>query len=314
LAARTVKYDALLLLTAAIWGFAFVAQRAGMEHVGPFIFNGIRFALGALVLLPVIALRHRRSSPTATSTSGAPGVAAPTPRGHAWPARAGLIAGLILFAGATLQQSGLVFTTAGKAGFITGLYVVIVPVLGLFWRQRASLQGWIGAVIAVAGLYLLSVGARFTIDPGDALVLAGAFAWAAHVLVIAHFIAGVDSLQLAALQFGVCSILSLAASAFFEQTSLPGLRAAAVPLLYSGFLSVGIAYTLQVVAQRHARPTHAAIILSLEAVFGAIGGTWLLGESLSLRELTGCALMLAAVVVSQLGRRDAPEQGEAWMS
>jgi drug/metabolite transporter (DMT)-like permease len=212
----------------------------------------------------------------------------------------GLVAGLALFLGASLQQVGLVYTTAGKAGFITGLYVVIVPILGLFWRQQPDGGTWIGAAMAAVGLYLLSVTEQFTIQFGDLLELLGAFCWAGHVLIIGWLSPRVDPIRLAAFQYGACSILSLATALSIETLTVSGLTGAAVPILYGGLLSVGVAYTLQVVAQQEAHPAHAAILLSLEAVFAALGGWMILSEAMSPRGLAGCALMLSGMLVSQL--------------
>jgi len=290
---RTFRANALLLITAAIWGFAFVAQRVGMEHVGPFTFNGVRFALGSLSLMPLWLVGRRRR------VSGTRG-------GSSRVLLGGVTAGGALFLGASLQQVGLVYTTAGKAGFITGLYVVLVPLLGLFWRQRVGPGGWLGAGAAAAGLYLLSVRQDFSIDPGDALVLAGAFFWAVHVLVIGWWTSRVAAIELAALQFAVCSALSLLVAVAFETITLDGIVDAGIPILYGGIFSVGVAFTLQVVAQRDAAPTATAILLSLEAVFAALGGWALLEETLSPRGLFGCALMLAGVLVSQLWRGTPP--------
>lgn len=288
---RTLKSDALLMLTATIWGFAFVAQRVGMEYVGPFTFNGVRFALGSLSLVPLMLLKRKNPSAIAALLP---------PADRQTVAWGGALAGLVLFMGASLQQVGLVHTTAGNAGFITGLYVVIVPLLGLFWRQRPDLGTWIGALLAAAGLYLLSVTAAFEIAFGDLLVLVGAFFWAAHVLIIGWLSPRIESIQLACIQFAVCSLLSLITAAALETMTLQGLMGAALPILYGGLLSVGVAYTLQVVAQRDARPAHAAIILSLESVFAALGGWLLLGELLSARALAGCSLMMAGMLLSQL--------------
>lgn len=288
---RTLKSDALLMLTATIWGFAFVAQRVGMEYVGPFTFNGVRFALGSLSLVPLMLLKRKNPSAIAALLP---------PADRQTVAWGGALAGLVLFMGASLQQSGLVHTTAGNAGFITGLYVVIVPLLGLFWRQRPDLGTWIGALLAATGLYLLSVTAAFEIAFGDFLVLVGAFFWAAHVLIIGWLSPRIESIQLACIQFAVCSLLSLITAAALETMTLQGLMGAALPILYGGLLSVGVAYTLQVVAQRDARPAHAAIILSLESVFAALGGWLLLGELLSARALVGCSLMMAGMLLSQL--------------
>jgi len=275
----------MLLAAAAIWGFAFVAQRVGMRHIGPLTFNGVRFALGTAILVPVVLGRMR-----AGRKGWSPGVR-----------RAGLGAGLLIFAGSTLQQFGIVWTTAGKAGFITGLYVVFTPLIGLLFGQRTSGRAWFGAALALAGLYLLSARGPLAIDPGDGLVLLSAFFWAGHVLWVGHAARRVDPLQLALLQFGICAGLSLAGGLLFEDTAPAALGAAAVPILYAGLFSVGAAYTLQVLAQRHARPTPAAIILSLESVFAALGGWLLLDEVLPLRGVLGCALMLVGVIAAQLG-------------
>lgn len=289
LTSKTLKAEMLLLLAAIIWGFAFVAQRVGMDHVGPFTYNGVRFMLGALSLLPLLWLGRRAAAPIS------PGGWRPILGG-------GLLAGLILFAGASLQQVGIVYTTAGKAGFITGLYVVIVPLLGLLWGHRTPWSTWIGAALALAGLYLLTLTDDLTLAEGDGLVLIGALFWAAHVLVIG-WLSGrhIEPVLLACLQFVVCAVLSLATAAATETVTLAGLWGGAMPILYGGLLSVGVAYTLQVVAQRDAPPAHAAIILSLETVFAALGGWLLLDEILSGRGLLGCALMFAGMLLSQLG-------------
>ncbi len=288
---RTLKADALLLVTAGIWGFAFVAQRVGMEYVGPFTFNGVRFALGSLSLVPLLFWRPNgnRSPDGKKAEEGSVAVLL-----------GGGLAGLLLFSGASLQQVGLVYTTAGNAGFITGLYVVIVPVMGLMFGQQTTSGTWIGACLAAVGLYLLSVTKGFTIAWGDFLELAGAFFWAAHVLVIGWLSPRMAAVKLAIVQFAVCALLSLITAAAIETIALPAIRQAAVPILYGGVGSVGIAYTLQVVAQKNAHPTHAAIFLSLEAVFAAFGGWLLLNEVLSARGLLGCALMLAGMLLSQL--------------
>jgi drug/metabolite transporter (DMT)-like permease len=283
----------LLLLAAAIWGFAFVAQRVGMRHLGPLTFNGVRFALGALVLLPIM-IRGLPGRP--------PG---PPPSSVEWRRiwKAGLIAGTVLFCGATLQQYGVVFTTAGKAGFITGLYVVFVPLLGLFLGQRANRHIWAGALLAAAGLYLLSARGIVGIDPGDGLVLISAVFWAVHVLLIGRWSGQMPPVRLAVAQFTVVAILSSVGAVIFEDIDLGAIRAAAVPIIYAGVFSVGVAYTLQVVAQREAKPAHAALILSAEAVFAALGGWLILQEGLGVRALIGCAMMLGGIVLAQVERR-----------
>ncbi|HVO83362.1 MAG TPA: DMT family transporter [Syntrophobacteria bacterium] len=289
---RTIyRADGLLLLAAAVWGVAFVAQRVGMNHVGPLTFNGVRFALGVLTLLP-LALTEREKTVT---LSGPPLTTGQTVWG-------GVLAGMVLFAGATLQQVGLMYTTAGKAGFITGLYVVIVPLLGIIWKQRPSRGSWAGALLAATGLYFLSVTEELTLAPGDAWELAGAFLWAGHVLVLGWLSPRAKVIRFASIQYLVCSLLSLALAGATETITGRGLVAAAIPILYGGVLSVGVAYTLQVVAQRVAPPTHAAIILSLEAMFAALAGWLFLDEGLTLRALFGSGLMLGGMLVAQLRR------------
>lgn len=279
---RSFRSHALLMLTAMIWGFAFVAQRAGMTHIGPFTFNAIRFALGAAVLSPFV----RREVPRGRSSMA--------------DARGILITGALLFLGASSQQAGLVFTTAGKAGFITGLYVVLVPLMALPLGYRPGVAAWCGSILATLGLYLLSAQRGLSLAPGDGLVLLGAFWWAAHVLAIGHFSPRIGPLRLARAQFAVCAALSAAIAMAAESHGFGGIRAAILPLLYSGILSVGLGYTLQVVAQEHTSPSHAAIILSLESVFAAVGGWAVLGERASSRQAVGCAVMLAGMICSQI--------------
>ena len=278
-----LRSDLLLLLTALIWGFAFVAQRVGMEYVGPYLFNGARFALGALPLVPFV-LKNTSKPRWSNLLRAAPG---------------SLLAGLFLFVGSSLQQVGIVYTTAGKAGFITGLYVILVPILGLFLGQRSGRNTWIGALGASAGLYLLSIEPPLAIARGDALVLVSALFWAGHVLLIGRLSRQIDWAALAFLQYLTCSVLSTGVAFLTEEIALQPLLDAALPIAYGGVLSVGVAYTLQVVAQRQAPAGHAAIILSLETVFAALGGWLLLDETMPLRGLLGCALIFAGMLVSQ---------------
>jgi drug/metabolite transporter (DMT)-like permease len=285
-----LRADLLLLITSAIWGFAFVAQRAGMHYLGPFLFNGIRFMLGSLWLLPVLFLRR--------NSFGKPQLREFTQT--VFPS--GAVLGLILFAAASLQQFGIVGTTAGKAGFITGLYVIIVPFLGLFLKRFSPVLTWLGAILAVLGLYFLSIKESIIPETGDLLVLCGAFFWAFHVLAIDRFVKRSDAFLLAFIQFLVCALLSLIFGFFSESLNLQNVVNASISLLYAGVFSVGIGYTLQVVAQKEANPAHAAIILSLEAVFAALGGWLILSEVLSPRELLGCLLMLSGMIFSQLFR------------
>jgi drug/metabolite transporter (DMT)-like permease len=284
----TFKADSLLLVTAGIWGFAFVAQRIGMDHVGPFTYNGVRFALGSLSLLPLLLLGRSRPEPMSAGAGS-----------RLFLLGGGALGG-VLFVAASLQQAALLYTTAGKAGFITGLYVVIVPLLGLFWKQRPSLGTWAGAILAGGGLYFLSVNESFRMAFGDFLVLVSAFFWSLQVLLVAWLSPRVRPVHLAFYQFTVCSLLSLVTALCFETIAWCDIYAAAMPILYGGVLSVGVAYTLQVVAQRDAHPAHASILMSLEAVFAALGGWMILGETLGMRGLSGCALMLAGMMLSQL--------------
>lgn len=274
----------LLLVTALIWGLAFTAQRAGMASMGPLTFNGVRFLLGAASLTPLAWALGERRLP------------------EAWTVRRGVVLGGLLFLGAWLQQLGLCWTTAGNAGFITGLYVLLVPVLGYPLGQRAGRSTWIGSILAVVGMFLLSVTDDLTMGRGDLLVLLSAVFWAGHVLAVGRFSAGISAaaaVVLSIIQFAVCGAISLAGALITETITAAGLRQGLIPILYGGLASVGVAYTLQVVAQRHARPAPAAIILSLEAVFAALGGWVLLDETMGPRALLGCGLMLAGTIIGQ---------------
>jgi len=284
-----LKSNLLLLCAAAIWGFAFVAQRVGMEFVGPFTYNGVRFALGALSLVPLIFWYNTRGQHSSHGGHEVKNVVG-----------AGLLAGSVLFLGASLQQIGLLYTTAGKAAFITCLYIVIVPMLGIYFKQYISMSTWCGCIIAIVGLYLLCVKDSFFISYGEVLELIGAFFWSIHILVIDRFSRKVDVLKLSFVQFVTCSVLSLVTALFIETMSIETLKQALVPILYGGICSVGIAYTLQVVGQKHAQPSHAAIILSMETVFAAFGGWIILNEQLGVQELLGCAIMLVGMLLSQL--------------
>lgn len=280
----------MLLMAAAIWGLGFVAQRLGMDHMGPYTFNGLRFLLGAASLLPLLWWLKSRQ-----------------PSGQSEDRRllltGGLLAGAVLFSAASLQQVGLLYTTAAKAGFITGLYIILVPVIGLALRHKTGTNTWVGALIAMAGLYYLSVTEDFTIGYGDLLQVAGALFWAIHLLVLDHYSSRVAPIRLASVQFLVCGLLSLAVAFTIEMPTISGAVAGWQALLYAGLVSVGVGYTLQVVGQRGAHPAHAAIILSLETVFAAIGGVLLLGEILDERAIVGCALMLAGMLISQVRLR-----------
>lgn len=292
--------NALLLLTAAVWGLAFVAQRVGMDYIGPFTFNALRFGLGGAALSIVIRLRD-------AGKLSAVQRAAPASRPVGW-WRWGLLLGAVLFGGASLQQAGLVYTTAGKAGFITGLYVVLVPLVGTWLGERHGLHVWLGALLALTGLYLLSVNGAWRIAWGDFLVFLGALFWTVHVLLVDHLVARFDSLRLAALQFGMVALLSAVVAVWREPLHVASVWQAMLAILYGGLLSVGVGYTLQLVAQQYAPPAHASIILSLEAVFALLGGVVLLSEPLNGRGMLGSVLMLGGMLVSQAnGTRTNPQ-------
>ena len=284
-----LRSDLLLFLASVIWGFAFVAQRVGMDYVGPFTYNGVRFTLGTLVLVPFL-VNGKKFTPSDTGKNISRkqlilGV---------------LAAGVLLFLGVSLQQVGLMTTTAGKAGFITGLYVVLVPIVGIFLGHKSSPLVWLGVLLSATGLYLLCIKSGFTIERGDLLVLGCAFVFTFHVLLIGWLSPRMNSFHLAAGHFAVCATLNLIVAFSIESVVASKIIEAAIPILYGGAISVGIAYTLQVVAQKNAHPAYASIILSLEAVFAAIGGWIILHETLSSRSLLGCFLMLSGMMVVQL--------------
>jgi drug/metabolite transporter (DMT)-like permease len=286
---RAVRGEWLMLLTALIWGTGFVAQRQGMSFVGPFTFIAARFLLGGLALTPVLYLTKTLPlKPIQHSTK---------PK---W-LPAALACGAALFIAASFQQIGLTTTSAGKAGFITALYIVIVPILGLPIGKKVRLIVWLAVVIATFGLYLLTIKSGVTISKGDLTVLVGAFVWAVHILLIDHFSSNVPGLLIACGQFLVTGVLGLIAALLFEDIALSALLLGGGTILYAGIIVVSIAYTLQVLGQKGVNPSIAALILSLESVFAVLAGTVFLNERLTPREWLGCALMLAAVIITQLG-------------
>ncbi len=280
-----VKSNLSLLGAAFIWGFAFVAQRQGMVFVGPLTFNGIRFLLGALVLIPAFWLL-RPAIPSGF---------------HLRPYLfASIMAGIALFVASTFQQLGMMYTTAGNGGFITSLYIIFVPVFGIFRKQPSSRLIWLGAGIAFTGLYLLSIDSNFQMQTGDILVFISAVFWAMHLIILSYLSPLHDFRLLAFGQFLFTGILSLILAFILETPQTESIGAAMMPILYAGVISVGIGFTLQVLGQKHARADHSALILSLEAVFAAIGGWLILNESMDSKGLIGCALMLTGVIISQL--------------
>jgi drug/metabolite transporter (DMT)-like permease len=298
-----LRSDLILLLAAVIWGFAFVAQRIGMEFIGPFTFTATRFTLGTLALLPLLFFFS--GSPRLRS------VMTPSAGNSRNLLPFQLLLGLILFGGISFQQYGLKYTTAGNAGFITGFYIVLVPLAGLFFHHRVRGTLWTGILLSLIGLYLLSVTKNFTINPGDLYVSACALFWTAHVLLVAYLAPRTDAIQTSVIQFAVCSVLSWIVALAVEPMQWSMFTASLWPILYGGLMSVTIGYTLQVVAQQKAHPAYASIILSLESVFAVFGGWLILGEHLSSRALAGCLLMLAGMIVVQIappGSRTAEKQ------
>ncbi len=279
----------LLLLTAAIWGFAFVAQLKGAAYVGTFTLGGVRFAVGAVALLPVALFfeRGRVDKPERLRTL-----------------RASVLAGVVLFLATTLQQIGIEMTgSAGVAGFITGLYTVFIPIVCyILWKQRTTLSVWLGAVLAVLGLSLLcfKAGEGFSFGVGELLLLVGTFFWTAHVIIIDRMAKNVRSLHFSLGQFCVCGLLGIMCMFIFEQPSFGAILDAKWSILYCGVLSVGVAYTLQVVAQKNCNPTAAAIVLSCESLFSAIGGAIFGTDSISFVGYIGCALMFMGIIISQI--------------
>lgn len=281
---RKLVSSLMLIVAALIWGTAFVAQRKGMEYAGPLAFNGVRTLIGSLVLLPVALIFRPAKAANLRKTL-----------------LAGLLCGLCLFMATNLQQIGLTSTEAGKAGFITTFYIILVPVLGLFLRKKTGAVTWLAVAVALGGLFFLCVKpGEVRIAPGDLLVLGCAFFFAVQILVIDFFVQEVGGVLLSCVQFAVDGVLSLIAAFLFEKPDFPALFRGWIPLLYTGILSCGVAYTLQILGQKNLHPTVASLLMSLESAFAVLGGWLILHERLTRRELLGCALMLAAVLLVQL--------------
>ena len=313
--------DLVLLLAAIIWGFAFVAQRMGMEFIGPFTYTAVRFTLGFVVLLPFIYFKKfvTKSQSHKISKSQSHKVNNIFASMHLSGEKKiekrkllllQIVLGFILFGGISFQQYGLIYTTAGNAGFITGFYVVLVPVAGWFLGQKNHYTIWIGVILAVLGLYFLSVRSNFTINRGDYYVAVCALFWTVHVLLVGYIAPRTDPVRTAVVQFIICSFLSWIVAIGFENILWVSIVKAAWPILYGGIMSVGIAYTLQIFAQQKAHPAYASIILSLESVFAAFGGWLILDERLSGRMIFGCALILLGMITVQLkGLKSSQDSG-----
>ncbi|MDE6845793.1 MAG: DMT family transporter [Lachnospiraceae bacterium] len=305
-----LRQSILLFLTAVIWGVAFVAQSAGMEYVGPFTYNGTRCILGGLVLLPCIVLLDRIQGGRNAAGTEAVKDMSPQEAGGSGKVKkgktlliGGLCCGIILFAASNFQQVGIQYTSVGKAGFITAMYILLVPIMGLFIHKKVGVKVWIGVAFAVCGLYLLCMTNGFKLEKGDALVLICAFIFALHILVIDYFSPKVDGVRMSCIQFWVCGVLSLICSFVFEKPELGNILAAWQPVCYGGIMSCGVAYTLQIVGQKDMNPTVASLILSLESVVSVVAGFLILNQTMSRRELLGCCLMVVAIVLAQLPDR-----------
>lgn len=288
---KKLKGSIFLLLATIIWGSAFVSQSVGMDHIGPFTFQAVRCLLAVFGLLPVILVtdRFKKDGKRFVSRWLDPKL---------W--KAGLLCGIPLFLACNLQQVGLVDTDAGKSGFLTAMYIVIVPVIGIFLKKKPTVMVPISVGLAVVGLYFLSCMGVTRISPGDLLTLGCALMFAVQIIFIDLFANDTDALRLNAIQALVCAVLSAGVMVFTEQPTWQSITACALPLAHAGFLSMGAAYALQILGQRDLEPTTASLIMSLESVFAAIFGALLLHETMSGWELLGCILLFAAVVLSQI--------------
>ena len=302
---KKMKSNILLLLTAIIWGSAFVAQKSGMDYVEPFTFNGIRTFIGGLVLIPVIFFMEKKNPPEEISREE-------KTKKNKELLIGGICCGLALFAASSLQQFGVSYTTAGKAGFITTLYVVFVPIISVLLRKKVRPIMWLCVAMGAVGLYLLCMtDASFRLTFGDTLVLLCAVAFAVHILTVDHFSPKMDGIKLSCIQFLTVGIVSMVCMFIFEHPDIHAILDCAVPILYAGMLSCGLGYTFQVVAQKHAEPTVASLLMSLESVFAVVFGALLLHETMSMRELSGCLIIFIAVIISQLPEKKPQKEGEA---
>ena len=284
--AKKIGSSMLLTLTALIWGVAFVAQSVGMDYVGPYTFNAARFIIGGAVLLPVVFAFNKKTLNRRSVKAGIIG---------------GLCCGVCLSVASTLQQVGILYSdSVGKVGFITSLYIILVPLLGIFLGKKVTANVWISVVIAAAGMYLLCITDSVSFQLGDLLVLLCAAGFSVHILVIDYFSPKADGVLISCIQFFIAGIFCLVLTILFEEPVMENLLAAKVPILYAGVLSSGVGYTLQVVAQRNIEPTVASLIMSLESVFSLAAGAFILQQLLSGKEMVGCVLVFAAIVLAQL--------------
>lgn len=301
MSAKYSKNFILLFITAVIWGVAFVAQSAGMDYVGPYTFNAVRCLLGGIVLIPCVffltrsAKKEQKKDGTASKM---PVMDRPKDL-----LIGGLICGFMMFVSTTLQQVGIAYTTVAKAGFITALYIIIVPILGIFLKRKAGLKIWISVVIALVGLYLLCMKGSLSLSRGDFLILICSICFAIHIMVVDHFTEKVSGTKLSCIQFLFAGALSSVLMFLFEEPHWADIGAAWLPICYAGILSCGVAYTFQIIGQCGTDPTIASLILSLESVVSVLAGWILLGETLSPREILGCVLMFGAIILAQINPR-----------
>ena len=282
----------ILFLTAFIWGTAFVAQSVGMDHIGPFAFNAVRSYVGGIALIPVILFFNSRKTAQQRQTEQA---------NRKTLILGGVCCGTALAVASLFQQVGIQYTTVGKAGFITALYIVIVPILGIFFHKKVGMKLWVSVVIAIVGLYLLCMTGSFALQLGDLLILICAFCFSGHILVIDYFSPKVDGVQMSCIQFFTAAVLSTVAMLFVEgMPSVQDVLLSWIPVLYCGVMSSGVAYTLQIIGQKGVNPTIASLVMSLESVIAVLAGWIILGESMSSREIMGCVLMFAAIILAQL--------------
>ncbi|MEA3392246.1 MAG: DMT family transporter [Candidatus Marinimicrobia bacterium] len=304
---KEIKTDIMLIVAAILWGLGFVAQRDGMNYIGPFFYSTLRFGIGVLCLLPVYFITRKlepkievkaKAEAEAEAKTKVEGRESIVERKTV--VFAGLIVGIFLFLGVSAQQIGLQTTTAGKASFITALYMVLVPVFGIVLGHKTTKPVWISILVALGGLYFMSISKNFSIEKGDLFVIACAILWAIHFLFIAHYSSRVGAIRLSILQFFVCAVLSMIIAVIKEPIDINALSPALPSILYGGIGAVGIAYTLHVVALKDANPAYASLILSTESVFGALGGWLILHETMSSRQILGAVLIMGAVLITQV--------------
>lgn len=303
---RSLRGEMFLLLTAFIWGTAFVAQSMGMDHIGAFTFNAARSFVGAFAVFIIVLVNDKIQNKNKSIDKK---------HNNKLYIRGGIICGVILFAASGFQQVGMQYTTAGKAGFITTLYIILVPIIGVFLKKKAGVKVWISTIIAIVGIYLLSIKEGLTIGIGDTYVICCALVFSFHIIVVDKYSSITDVIKMSCVQLIVCGVSSLAVAIIFENINIDGLIKTIGPILYTGVLSSGVAYTCQMIGQKDTKPAVASILMSLEAVFAALGGWIILNERLSIKELIGCVLVFIAVIITQIpDKREYIEDGNEIVS